>query len=249
MLMLSLYIHVNLLFVFSCYTKEEDMQTKEETLKRPFTSCRRKRNADGEVKISVADAFSGKYGTKICNPNNKFSSRKIFFSFKCDCCVGINQSFLIQHSEKYYYENLKLTGVWFDSGFVRSFVQLCFHEHHLRVPMSEYKVMHCLFPDRKSNDIERIVAIAGHVRYIICPIFISNHFIFIILDLVNKRVTCFDGLKNYIKDCVKTVLYLLKSLGIVPVASLLQGLPDGWNILYSDEVSQIDSHSCGPICC
>ena len=83
------------------------MKVQEDTLKRPPTSIRRKKNANGEVQITLSDAFTGKFGTNIHNRNNKSMSRMIFFKFQCDYCVGKNQLFLIQHSEKSHYESLK----------------------------------------------------------------------------------------------------------------------------------------------
>ena len=87
-------------------------------------------------------------------------------------------------------------------------------------------------------------------RFVLCVFYVKNHFVMLEFDKVERKVLCYDGLFHSLDKVKPTVSCVFKMCSILHPEEPVDTLPSGWDVGYADDVTkQVDSTSCGPLCC
>ena len=202
------------------------------------------------TKILLKDESSGQFGMRMKQNNGKERFNMAYFNFVCDVCVGGNRLFLLPYGEMNLYRNLKDPNTWFDIVFLRAFIQLCYHDAHNVNPKFIYKLVHCVYPDSLDTIKNNRFDWNDVHRFVICVVYVKNHFVMLEFDKVKNKVLCYDGLFQSLDKVQSTVSCVFKMCSLLNRDEPIDTLPSGWDIGYANYVpKQVDSTSCGPLCC
>ena len=135
-----------------------------EAILRPMSNTRKKRNY-GCILISGADARNGTFGSVVYSNESSTSYRQTTFQLQCITCNLDQSNFLITIPESWYLDSLSRSGTWFNSTFLRSFLQLCYHDEHSTNPGLEYKLVHCIFPNQPIDSQMSTYLLPNDINY------------------------------------------------------------------------------------
>ena len=154
--------------------------------------------------------------------------------------------------------------VWLTTEFVCAFLVLQGHESHVTNPTSSKRTLlfHCQFPE---DDISTVRTCGDKTDNIITYAHTSGHYSLLQFSIATKEIVVHDGFREGIMKWQKHAHYVLKKFGLLSMTSKARheisttNSRDSfetetrhskkWTMKFSGRFKQVDSHSCGPLCC
>ena len=134
----------------------------------------------------------------------------VYPSLACTTCCHLGSNF-VPVGDAEYLNDCRTTKRWFDFDFISGFAALVSHEAHLKNDSQSHSpvhLVHCPYPQEVPSEGSCRHLPEGTER-VVSVLYLNSHFAVSVIDVKEKQVLIYDGLRHPICDWNLHVLTVL----------------------------------------